>query len=90
MRAVEDWALAVTFVFALAFVVTIHEASHFQASAATEMASSTPRYEMTVTAKRLPSSCKGIALVSNASCAKIVQGDAVVEMHEVAPAYAAR
>jgi hypothetical protein len=90
MRTVEDWALAATFVFALAFVVGVHEVGHFQANAATELASATPRYEMTVTAKRLPASCKGAALSSNSHCAKLVQGDAVVEMHEVAPDYAAR
>lgn len=86
---IEDWALAATFVFALAFAVTIHESGHFQANAATEMAVA-PQYEMTVTAKRLPASCKGAALTSNADCQKLLQADAVVEMHETSAAVAAR
>lgn len=87
---VEDWALAATFVFALAFATTIHEARHFTASAATAEANSTPEYAMTITAKRLPASCKGAALTANPDCSKFLQADAVVEMHETTPAYAAQ
>jgi hypothetical protein len=83
----EDWALAATFVFALAFGVTINEAKHFKANAAT--AEAAPEYTMTITAKRLPASCKGTAATTNAAdCAKYLQADAVVEMHEAAPALA--
>ena len=83
----EDWALAATLVFAIAFGVTINEAKHFRAQAAT--AAATPQYSMTITAKRLPTSCKGVAATANAAdCAKYLQAEAVVEMHETAPALA--
>jgi len=91
MRAsIEEWGLAATFVFALAFTVTIHEARHIEATAATQAATPAPNFVMTVTAKRLPASCKGEALTANAECAKLVQGDTVVEMHETSTALAAR
>jgi len=88
--AIEDWALAATFVFALAFTVTIHEAGHIQATAATAAATPAPNFVMTVTGKRLPANCKGAALTANADCTKFLQADAVVEMHETTPALAAR
>lgn len=87
--AIEDWALAATFVFALAFVVTINEAKHHQANAEAA-ATPAPNFVMTVTAKRLPAACKGEALTTNADCTKFMQADAVVEMQEVTPALAAR
>jgi hypothetical protein len=89
--AMEDWALAATFVFAVAFSATIHEARHFQAEAATAEATPAPQFVMTVTAKRLPASCRGAAALANsADCARYLQADAVVEMHEAAPAVASR
>ena len=88
--AIEDWALAATFVFALAFVVTINEAKHHQAIAAAAAATPAPNFVMTVTAKRLPAACKGEALTTNADCTKFLQADAVVEMQEVTPALAVR
>jgi hypothetical protein len=86
----EDWALAATFVFALAFTVTIHEAQHYKANAAAAEATPAPQFVMTVTAKRLPAACKGAALTTNADCVKHLDTAAVVEMHEAAPALAAR
>ena len=87
---IEDWALGATFIFALAFAVTIHEAPHFRANAATEASEPAPQFEMTVTAKRLPAACKGEALTTNADCSKLLHADATVEMHETSAAVAAR
>jgi hypothetical protein len=86
----EDWALAATLVFAIAFAVTMDQARHHRAVAATaDAASATPAFEMTITAKRLPANCKGTAAIANAAdCAKYLQADAVVEMRETATAYA--
>ncbi|MBI1212347.1 MAG: hypothetical protein GC190_12855 [Alphaproteobacteria bacterium] len=88
--SIENWALPATLVFALAFVATVREAGHFQANAATAETSMTPHYVMTVTAKRLPASCKGAALKSNPDCLSALNADAVVEMHEASPALAAQ
>ena len=85
----EDWALAATFVFALAFAVTINEARHFKANAETVGATAAPQFVMTVTAKRIPAACKG-ALATSADCSKYLQRDAVVEVQEAAPSYAVR
>lgn len=87
---IEDWALAATLVFAIAFAVTMDQARHHRAIAATaEAATATPSFEMTITAKRLPAACKGAAALTNAAdCAKYLQADAVVEMRETSTAYA--
>ena len=93
MSGIEDWALGLTLVFALAFTVTIHQVRHAQAGDASSAAQSdqTPQYAMTITAKRLPTVCKGAAGTANAVyCATFLEADAVVEMHETAAGFAAR
>lgn len=95
MRAsgMEDWALALTLVFAVTFTATIHQAKPTQAAAPVLAAAAdqVPQYFMTITAKRLPASCKGTGAVTNAVyCATFLQADAVIEMHETAATYAAR
>jgi hypothetical protein len=93
MSGIEDWALALTLVFALAFTVTINQARHFQAANATSVAQAdqAPQYVMTITAKRLPAVCKGAAGAANAVyCATFLEADAVIEMHETAAGFAAR
>ena len=86
----EDWALAATLVFAIAFAVTIDQVRHHQANAATVDTAPAPQFVMTITAKRLPAACKGAAALAKADCSKYLQADAVVEMHETSSAYAAR
>lgn len=91
MSGIEDWALAMTLVFALAFTLTINQVRHAQAAAPATIAQSeaAPQFAMTITAKRLPAVCKGTVASANALyCASMLEADAVVEMHETAAGYA--
>ena len=93
MSGIEDWALALTLVSAIAFTVTIDQGRHARAAspAAVAQSQSAPLYAMTITAKRLPTVCKGAAGAANAIyCATFLEADAVVEMHETTAGYAAR
>jgi len=93
MSGIEDWALASTLVFALAFTATIDQARHAGAMAAPRVAAAdqAPQFFMTITAKRLPAACKGTDAATNAVyCATFLEADAVVEMRETATAYAER
>jgi len=75
----EDWALGLAFVAAAALALTLNEArapSFLTAAIAGER--TVPAYVMTITAKRLPAECKGIAngaMPSN--CAAIIDGATV-------------
>jgi len=93
MSGIDDWGLGLTLVFALAFTVTIHQVHHARPTEAFSVAQSDqePHFVMTITAKRLPSLCKGAAGAANALyCATFLEADAVVEMHETTTGFAAR
>lgn len=96
MSGIEDWALGLTLVFALAFTVTINQVRHAQAGttpapASVVEAGPAPQFVMTITAKRLPAVCKGAAGAANAVyCTTFLEAAAVVEMHETVAGYAAR
>ncbi len=93
MSGIEDWALALTLVFALAFTVTINQVRHAQPASTVSVTQSdpAPHFVMTITAKRLPAVCKGAAGAANAIyCATFLEADAVVEMHETSTGFAAR
>ena len=95
MSGIEDWALALTLVSAIAFTVTINQVRHAHAATPVTVAAAqsqgAPLYVMTITAKRLPTACKGTAAAANAVyCTTFLEADAVVEMHETAAGYAAR
>jgi hypothetical protein len=92
MRAsgTEDWALAFTLVFAVAFTATLQQARQgIEAKAAPT--GQTPHYAMTITAKRLPAICKGDVATENALyCAPFLEAAVVIEVQETAASYAAR
>ncbi len=84
MSDLEDVALPLTLVFAVAFALTLqHEiklpSPATQAIAATEAA---PDYVMTITAKRLPPACRRAP--QSSFCERFLAGDARIEMHESA------
>jgi hypothetical protein len=91
MSDIEDWALALTMVFAVVFTATINQGRHAHAAVAANFDQSqpAPQFAMTITAKRLPAMCKGADAAANALyCASFLEADAVVEMHETAAGYA--
>jgi hypothetical protein len=92
MSGLEDWALAFTLVFAIAFTATIQQ-THRNATDASALvaANQVPQYAMTITAKRLPAACKGDAAADNAVyCTPFLEAAVVVEVHETAAAYVER
>src|SRR5436190_15631816 len=93
MSGLEDWALAATLVFAIAFTATIQQTRHGIGANAAPVAAADhgPDYVMTITAKHLPAACKGALAAENAVyCTPFLEAEAVIEVHETAAAYAAR
>ena len=76
------WAFPLTFAFAVAVPFALHHAIPLPAIAAAAAAMpSEPDYVMTITAKRLPTQCRGLSVHAlHAACAPYLAGDAVVEM----------
>lgn len=83
MSGLEDFALPLILVFAVAFSLTLRQASVLPAPTMEALAAtqSEPDYVMTITAKRLPPECKAAA-TRTASCDRLLAGEARVEMHE--------
>jgi hypothetical protein len=90
MSGLEDIALPLTLVFAVAFTLTLrHEmALPSPATAAIAATESHPDYVMTITAKRLPPGCRAAPHAS--PCQKYLAGEARVEMREGDARLAAR
>jgi hypothetical protein len=93
MSGLEDWALAFTLVFAIAFTATIQQTHRGIAANASPLAAAdqVPQYAMTITAKRLPAVCKGDVATENAIyCTPFLEAAVVIEVHETAAAYVER
>ncbi|MBI1212346.1 MAG: hypothetical protein GC190_12850 [Alphaproteobacteria bacterium] len=81
MSGWEDFALPLTFVFAVVFALTLHHQISLPTAAPAAIAAEQPVYVMTITAKRLPTDCRGTAARA-AACAEQLAGEARVEMRE--------
>jgi hypothetical protein len=80
----EDWALPASLAFAVFAVLLLHYPLAFVPI--TTAAAADPRqpdYVMTITAKRLPSECRGsLQHVVPATCAPFLTSNAVIKMRE--------
>lgn len=85
---VDNWGLAATSLLSIAFVLVLQHGRALDISSPAEAAAPAieppaPTFVMTITAKRLPSACKGVVATSNhVYCSNLLEAAPVVVMTE--------